>query len=147
MPAFKDELADAKKVRWVEPVLVAEIEYRGRTGSARIWHAVYKGLVEGGEPKEAVRPASAPASGGPPSDPKVKLTNPARLLWPEEGITKQGLADFYTEIADWILPHIQGRPLSLVRCPGGVHEAVFLPEARLGRPGESGSAGSRARRE
>ena len=147
VPAFKDELADAKKVRWVEPALVAEIEYRGRTGSARIWHAVYKGLVEGGEPKEVVRPASGPASGGPPSDPNVKLTNPARLLWPEEGITKQGLADFYTEIADWILPHIQGRPLSLVRCPGGVHEAVFLPEARLGRPGASGSAGPRARRE
>ena len=38
----------------------------------------------------------------------MKLTNPARLLWPEEGITKQGLADFYTEIADWILPHIRG---------------------------------------
>ena len=126
VPAFKDELADAKKVRWVEPVLVAEIEYRGRTGSARIWHAVYKGLVEGGEPKEVVRPAAAPASGGPPSNPKVKLTNPARLLWPEEGITKQGLADFYTEIADWILPHIQGRPLSLVRCPGGVHEQCFF---------------------
>ena len=126
VPAFKDELADAKKVRWVEPALVAEIEYRGRTGSARIWHAVYKGLVEGGEPKEVVRPASGPASGGPPSDPNVKLTNPARLLWPEEGITKQGLADFYTEIAGWILPHIQGRPLSLVRCPGGVHEQCFF---------------------
>ena len=77
----------------------------------------------------------------------MKLTNPARLLWPEEGITKQGLADFYTEIAGWILPHIQGRPLSLVRCPGGVHEAVLLPKARLGRPGASGSAGSRAGRE
>ena len=102
VPAFKDELAAAKKVRWVEPVLVADIEHRGRTGSARIWHAVYKGLVEGGEPREVVRSASGPVSGGLAPDPKVKLTNPARLLWPEEGITKQGLADFYTEIAGGI---------------------------------------------
>jgi bifunctional non-homologous end joining protein LigD len=60
----------------------------------------------------------------------VRLTNPGRLLWPEQGVTKQGLADFYTEIADWILPHIIGRPLSLVRCPGGVHEECFYQKHR-----------------
>ena len=41
-------------------------------------------------------------------------------------MTKQGLADFYSEIADWILPHLVGRPLSLVRCPGGVEEKCFF---------------------
>src|SRR6185312_11140256 len=59
-----------------------------------------------------------------------RLTNPGRLLWPEQGITKQGLADFYTEIADWILPHIVGRPLSLVRCPDGVDKQCFFQKHR-----------------
>jgi bifunctional non-homologous end joining protein LigD len=46
-------------------------------------------------------------------------------LWPEDGITKQGLADFYTDIAAWILPHITGRVLSLVRCPAGIGKSCF----------------------
>lgn len=56
----------------------------------------------------------------------MRLTNPSRLLWPDEGITKQGLSDFYTEIAGWILPHIVDRPLSLVRCPGGIAAQCFF---------------------
>ncbi len=55
-----------------------------------------------------------------------RLTHPERILWPEPGVTKQGLAEFYAEIADWILPHIAGRVLSLVRCPSGVAEKCFF---------------------
>jgi bifunctional non-homologous end joining protein LigD len=47
------------------------------------------------------------------------------MLWPAEGITKQGLADYYTEIVGWIMPHLRRRPLSLVRCPGGIGESCF----------------------
>ncbi len=74
-----------------------------------------------------------PAEAAPP----VKLTNPGRLLWPEQGITKQGLADFYTEIADWILPHIADRPLSLVRCPGGVQEQCFFQKHKWAGLGDA----------
>ena len=56
----------------------------------------------------------------------VRLTNPGRLLWPDQGITKQGLAEFYGEIADWILPHLVGRPLSLLRHPEGIDEKGFF---------------------
>jgi bifunctional non-homologous end joining protein LigD len=56
----------------------------------------------------------------------VRLTNPGRLLWPDQGITKQGLAEFYGEIADWILPHLAGRPLSLLRHPEGIDEKGFF---------------------
>ena len=55
----------------------------------------------------------------------IKLTHPDRILWPDDGITKQGLAEFYGDISDWILPHITGRVLSLVRCPGGVGKSCF----------------------
>jgi len=54
------------------------------------------------------------------------LTHPERILWEEAGITKQGLAEFYTDIADWILPHVAGRPLSLLRCPSGTAAKCFF---------------------
>jgi bifunctional non-homologous end joining protein LigD len=128
-PPLKDETAVAKGAKWVEPRLVAEIEYRGRTGGGLIRHAAFRELVEGADPAKVVRrvrptePVREPA-------PPVRLTNPGRVLWPEQGITKQGLADFYTEITDWILPHIVERPLSLLRCPEGVHAQCFFQKHR-----------------
>jgi bifunctional non-homologous end joining protein LigD len=127
---LKDETAVAKGAKWVKPELVAEIEFRNRTGSGIIFHATFRDLVEGTDPREAVREKTVPAKRAPEPAPPVKLTNPSRLLWPEQGITKQGLVDFYTEIADWILPHIVGRPLSLVRCPDGVDEQCFFQKHR-----------------
>ena len=56
----------------------------------------------------------------------LPLTHPDRVLWPDVGVTKQGLAEFYTEIWPAIAPHVIDRPLALVRCPGGVEEACFF---------------------
>ncbi|MGH6927393.1 MAG: DNA ligase D, partial [Dongiaceae bacterium] len=127
---IKDETAVAKGAKWVEPVLVAEIEYRSRTGGGLIRHATFRELVEGADPAKVVRDVAAATGPTKESAPLVRLTNPGRLLWPEQGITKQGLVDFYTEIADWILPHIVGRPLSLVRCPDGVAKQCFFQKHR-----------------
>jgi bifunctional non-homologous end joining protein LigD len=55
----------------------------------------------------------------------VKLTHADRVLYPDQGLTKLDLAAYYVEIADWILPHVAGRPLSLVRCPEGRHKSCF----------------------
>ena len=67
----------------------------------------------------------------------VRLTHPDRVLYPPQGITKHDLALFYESIAKWILPHVKGRPLTLVRCPEGTekgcfymkHTGVWAPEA------------------
>lgn len=67
----------------------------------------------------------------------VRLTNPDRVLYPTVGITKADLAQFYESIADWVLPYVVDRPLTLVRCPEGADQACFyqkhwtpsLPEA------------------
>jgi bifunctional non-homologous end joining protein LigD len=123
---MQDETAVAKGAKWVEPRLVAEIEYRSRTGSNLIRHATFRELLESVDPKTVKRKPIASAKAVAPEEPQARLTNPGRLLWPDQGITKQGLADFYAEISDWILPHIAGRPLSLVRCPGGVQEQCFF---------------------
>jgi bifunctional non-homologous end joining protein LigD len=129
-PPIKDESAMAKGAKWVEPVLVAEIEYRGRSGTDIIRHAAFRELVEGADPAKVVRNAPAPKKQAKEAAPLVRLTNPGRLLWPEQGITKEGLADFYADIADRILPHIVGRPLSLVRCPDGVDKQCFFQKHR-----------------
>jgi bifunctional non-homologous end joining protein LigD len=57
---------------------------------------------------------------------RVQLTHPERVLYPEAGITKLDLATYYVEVADWILPHIVGRPLALVRCPEGAAGHCFF---------------------
>ncbi len=56
----------------------------------------------------------------------ITLTNAGRILYPELGITKLALAQYYEEIVDWILPQLAARPLSLVRCPSGYTGQCFF---------------------
>jgi bifunctional non-homologous end joining protein LigD len=55
----------------------------------------------------------------------VELTHPERVLYPRLGLTKRQIAEFYATIADWILPHVAGRPVTLARCPGGRRKCFF----------------------
>ena len=117
----------ARGVRWVKPELVAEVEFRGWTNDGILRHAAYKGLREDKDPSEIVRETTKrePPHANPPAS-SFHLTHADRVLWPDTGLTKQGLAEYYAEIAGWILPHVAGRPLSLVRCPSGIEEACFF---------------------
>ena len=49
----------------------------------------------------------------------MRITHPSRVMYPEAGLSKLDLARYYDRIADWILPHVERRPLTLVRCPIG----------------------------
>jgi bifunctional non-homologous end joining protein LigD len=123
--ARKLEAIAEKGVKWVEPKLVAEIEFRGWTIDGLLRQAAFKGLREDKSPKE-IRREEGPARAEPRTQAlQYKLTHPERILWADAGITKQGLADFYAAIAKWILPHVTGRVLSLVRCPSGVGKDCF----------------------
>ena len=55
----------------------------------------------------------------------VRLTHPDRVLFPVTGTTKEDLARYYVAIAPWILPHLRGRPTTLVRCPDGLAGDCF----------------------
>ena len=57
---------------------------------------------------------------------EVRVTRPRKVLFPEDGITKQDLIDYYCRIASWILPHLRGRPLVLERYPDGINEPGFF---------------------
>lgn len=66
---------------------------------------------------------------------RVPMTNPGRVLYAGQGITKLGLAEYYTAVSDWALPHLAGRPLSLVRCPEGQSKPCFYQKhAAAGTP-------------
>ena len=56
----------------------------------------------------------------------VRVTHPERVLFEEMGLTKEALARYYETVAEWLLPEIRERPLSLVRCPQGPGEGCFF---------------------
>jgi bifunctional non-homologous end joining protein LigD len=55
----------------------------------------------------------------------VRISHPDRVLFPEQGLTKLDLAEYYAAVADWMLPHLVDRPLTLVRCPSGRTDKCF----------------------
>jgi bifunctional non-homologous end joining protein LigD len=126
-----------KGVHWVEPRLVAEVQYSGWTDDGMLRHAVFLGLREDKAPEEIVRPGpGAPDAGG---TAKIeiardgsaefagtKLTNAGKVLYPEEGITKLDLARYYAAVAEPALKHLAHRPLSLLRCPEGLKAPCFF---------------------
>lgn len=119
---------------WVKPKLVAEVEFTEWTRDGLLRHPSFRGLRED-KPAAKItreRPQSiTPATPAPTHNNDgikvagISLTHPDRVLYPEIGITKRELALFYEEIAEWILPHLRGRPLTLVRCPEGHKKECF----------------------
>ena len=119
-----------RDVHWVQPELVAEIEYRGWTGDRLLRHASFRGLRDDKPAAEIVREEPVrPSAKGKSRSTEVKLTHPDRVYWPDTGVTKQGLADYYADVWTWLAPHIVARPLSLLRCPDGIGDTCFFQKA------------------
>jgi DNA ligase D len=69
----------------------------------------------------------------------VRLTSPDKVLYPEQGITKRALAEYYLAVAEHMLPHVARRPITLVRCPTGRQKKCFYQRhAGSGVPAELG---------
>ncbi len=118
--------AESRQVRFVRPELVAEVDVRGWTADGLLRHTSFKALREDKPAREVVRessssdpPAKAPMSA-------IELTHPDRLYWPDDGVTKQGLADYYAEVWLRMAPFVVGRALALVRCPDGITGQKFF---------------------
>lgn len=90
------------------------------------------------------------SSNGPTTVGGVTLSHPDRVLFPEQSVTKFTLAQYYESVSEWMLPHIEDRPLTLVRCPDGYNKECFyqkhandrIPEAvgRVEIPDDHGIA-------
>ncbi len=146
---------DARHAHWVKPRLVAQVEFTEWTADGRLRHPSFQGLREDKPADEVVldRPVALDALGveqngkshannGASSAmtkavPKskraadeavvagVRITSPQKVLYPEQGITKLNLAQYYEQIANWALPELVNRPLVLVRCPEGRQKECF----------------------
>jgi bifunctional non-homologous end joining protein LigD len=127
-PAFANPPtgADARGAHWIRPELVAQVAFHGWTRDAVLRQASFKGLREDKGAEEVVieRPKPAPRAAAPA--PRARLTHPERVLYPELGLTKRELADFYEAIGDRILPHLIRRPLAIIRCPNGRDKGCFF---------------------
>jgi bifunctional non-homologous end joining protein LigD len=135
-----------KKLKWVTPRLVAEIDFRGWTHGEVLRQASFKGLREDKAAKDVVREmpriaAAAQASATKKSKPArklsaqktrrvevggVTLTHPDRVYWKDGGVTKAMLADYYQQVWKWMAPHVVDRPIALVRCPDGAEAKCFF---------------------
>lgn len=138
-PAFAAVPREARRgATFVRPELVGEVAYTELTPDGHLRHPSFLGLREDKPAREVVleQPAheapSAPAKAAgkarkaaPPELP-VKLTNPDRVVFPEIGVTKRALADYYLAVAGLMLAEIGARPLSLVRCPQGRGKQCFF---------------------
>jgi bifunctional non-homologous end joining protein LigD len=132
-------------VTWLKPELVAEIEFAGWTGDGMVRQAAFKGLREDkpaaevetelpADPGETETPEPRPtrsrARGGRVDVIGVSISHPDKALWPnaedDRPVSKQELAEYFATVGEWMLPHIKGRPCSLVRAPDGINGEMFF---------------------
>jgi bifunctional non-homologous end joining protein LigD len=63
-----------------------------------------------------------------PKSTKVEITHPERVLFPDDGITKRNLVDYYRDVADAMVPHLKDRPLTVWRYPRGIDQQGFVQQ-------------------
>jgi len=137
-PPFK-EVPKMPKVRkgdvvWVEPKLVAEVEFAEWTHDGRLRAPSYQGLRED-KPADEVRrerPIEEEIRRG---KRVLKLSNLDKPFWPDEGITKGDLLAYYEAVAPVLVPHLKDRPFTMRRYPDGAYgKAFFQKDAPKGMP-------------
>jgi bifunctional non-homologous end joining protein LigD len=130
--------------KWVEPRVVAEVEFAEWTPDGQIRHASYVGLRTDKSASAIVRETAKSYSGSAPARPAspttvgaIKVSHGERVIDPRSGMTKLHLVRYYESVADRILPHLKGRPCSLVRGPTGVTGQLFFQKhgEKIGIPG------------
>ncbi len=133
------------KGHWVKPRLVAEVAFTEWTGDGRVRHPVFRGLRNDKDPEAITREEAA----SPPTPVAsrsrqgralsraaerergvavegIKVTHGDRIVDTKSQITKLELVRYYERIAPYMLPHLVGRPIALVRCPYGVEGEHFF---------------------
>ncbi len=113
-----------KKIQWVEPKLLAEVEFSEWTAEKIMRHPRFKGLREDKEPEQVKQETAEVESAR--LNQQRKLSNPEKIFWPELKIRKQDVYDYYEAMAEIILPYLRGRPQSLFRTPDGVKGEGFF---------------------
>ena len=123
--------ADRKGAHWIEPKLVAEVNFAEFTSDGILRHPSFVGLREDKPAKDVKRevpkhlskaekkPARQTKKAATAADFGIQISSPDRVIYPELGLTKGQLADYYATIAPLIMVDAADRPMTLIRFPGG----------------------------
>lgn len=127
-----------RDARWVKPTAVAEVYYRGignknllRQPSLKTMRTDKIAADLADSDRAAPTPAGKSAAARRKSSTKTKpaaivISHPDRVVFPDDGYTKQDVADYYTSVMKWFLPGVVNRPTSVIRCPEGTAKACFF---------------------
>ena len=140
---------------FVEPLTVVSVRFGGWTDEGRLRFPVFQGIRDDIEPEACTTaaPSELLDDASPSAEPeptqleaapmlvsngrndkkevvdtsphRVTISNPRKVYWPEDGITKGQLVEYYEQIADVILPFLKNRPVILVRYPDGIEGKNF----------------------
>jgi bifunctional non-homologous end joining protein LigD len=133
-----------RDAHWVEPRLVAQVRFTEWTHDGKLRHPAFQGLRADKKPEECVRerPAEVPKpeerkaekrvirrpakSEKASPEPEQRLTNPDRLLYPKDKITKADVAAYYDAVAPALLNAMRDRPLTLVHWNQGIEKPSWF---------------------
>ena len=129
-------LREMKDFQPVQPVLVVEVEYGGWTNDRRLRFPAYRGLRDD-RSADTIRRTGATACDRQPTMSaatiaaleQARLTHADRVMYPDLGVTKLGLATYYAEVAPWMLPYVADRPLAVIRFPKGLDQQSFFQKS------------------
>ncbi len=144
-PFTKGAKPETRGVTWLKPQLVGEVEFAELTREGVVRHGAFKGLREDKGAKqvtlevpEDAKPAKAKTSTSSAIKKSTKvmskealvlhgvtISHPERVVFPEDGITKGEVAQYYADQAERILADLAGRPLSIMRCSDNSHACFF----------------------
>jgi bifunctional non-homologous end joining protein LigD len=136
-PTVEAPRSDVRGAHWIEPRLVAEIAFTEVTSDGVLRHPSYLGLREDKKPEAVVVEKAIPVeTAATPASSTVSISNRDRVFFPESGVTKGDLADYYLTIAAAMLPWSAERPISLIRCPQGRAKKCFFQKHDAGSFGD-----------
>ena len=136
-PAFAELPKEARPgAIWVRPELVGEVEFSNWTSEGALRHPSFQGLREDKPARTVGREGPVALASAAPIKKSaadrnnivagVVISHPDRKVFPDSQISKIDLARYYDRVAEWMVPEIAGRPLSLLRCPEGVPGGCFF---------------------
>jgi bifunctional non-homologous end joining protein LigD len=132
-PACTGAIPSGQGHHWVEPVLVCEIRFRELTEDGLLRHPAFLRWRDDKEPKECRLQEELPEVHEPPpvidspADQRVvPFTNLDKVFWPEEQYTKGDLIEYYSAVAEWLLPYLIDRPVVMTRYPDGIEGKSFF---------------------
>lgn len=141
---FDERVKTNMPVTWVRPELVCELKFTEVTNDGKLRHPIFLHLREDKTTKEVtientkpIKKREAGKTRGKEEEGnssrtytfgkiKVKTSNPNKIYFPADGITKGDVIDYYISIGEYILPYLKGRPQSLLRNPNGIAGQGFF---------------------